>query len=147
MLSPLRSLGERPSAAHLLAALRRVYLLGLAALLIPGLLIGLPYALLGSAAWSGGVLTALGVTALLCAGLALGLATRTARQVTPGTPEGRALSIQAAIQAASAPGVPLLMACTALTQPLALLTLLLLAAVVGVAGWLTLPQWSQRASG
>ena len=145
MLGPMRGLGDAPSRAPLLAALRRAYLLGLAALAVPGLLIGLPLGLLNRTQAGLPVLLGLSTAALLCAALALTLAHRRARPAVPGTPEGRDLVLGAAIQAASAPAAPLLIALTALSTPLTLLALLALTLLALAAGWASLGLWASRA--
>ena len=144
MLGPMQGLGDSPSRARLLAALRRAYLLGLAALAVPGLLIGLPLGLLSRPPPGLPVLLGLSVAALLCAALALTLAYRRARVAVPGTPEGRNLVVGAAIQAASAPAAPLLMALTMLSTPLTLLALLALTLLALAAGWASLSLWASR---
>lgn len=150
MLGPLQGLGDSPSRAPLLAALRRAYLLGLAALAVPGLLIGLPVGLLsrpqpGPMLLGLPVLLGLSVAALLCAALALTLAHRRARAAVRGTPEGRDQVLGAAIQAASAPAVPLLMAFAMLSTPLTLFALLTLTLLALAAGWASLSLWASRA--
>ncbi|GGJ79305.1 hypothetical protein [Deinococcus aquiradiocola] len=145
MLAPLQRLGDAPRRAALLGALRRAYLLALAALAVPGLLIGVPFGVTSSPAPNSAALLGLGASALVCAALALGLAHRKARPAVPGTPEGRDLSVQAAIQAASAPAVPLLMACTQLRSPLTLLALLALTLLALAVGWASLTLWARRA--
>ncbi len=145
LLAPLADLGEQPSRARLLSALRRMYLLGLAALTLPGVLIGLPLGLFSSPQPGLAVLTGLGVAALVCAGLALTLAFRKASAATPATPEGRSLVIQAAVQAASAPAAPLLMALAMLRTPGTALTLLALTLLALAVGWSSLGLWAQRA--
>ena len=148
MLGPLQGLGDAPSRAPLLAALRRAYLLGLAALAVPGLLIGLPVGLL-SRPQPGlpglPVLLGLSMAALLCVALALTLAHRRARPAVPGTPEGRDLVLGAAIQAASAPAAPLLMALAMLSTPLTFLALITLTLLAMAAGWASLGLWASRA--
>ena len=52
--------------------------------------------------------------------------------------------VGAAIQAASAPAAPLLMACTMLSTPLTLLALLALTLLVLAAGWASLSLWASR---
>lgn len=153
MLGPFQGLGGSPSRAPLLAALRRAYLLGLAALAVPGLLIGLPVGLLSRPHHDPPillgllglpVLLGLSVAALLCAALALTLAHRRARVAVRGTPEGRDQVLGAAIQAASAPAVPLLMAFAMLSTPLTLLALLTLTLLALAAGWASLSLWASR---
>ena len=144
LLKPLANLGDAPSRPRLLAALRRMYLLGLGALTLPGVLIGLPLGLLGSPAPGLPALLGLSVAALVCAALSLTLAHRKARAALPGTPEGRDLAIQAAIQAASAPAAPLLMALASLNTPLTLLALLALTLLALAAGWFSLRLWAGR---
>ncbi|WP_425145967.1 hypothetical protein [Deinococcus sp.] len=144
MLRPLAHLTDAPTRHRLLAALRRLYLLNLAALTLPGLLIGVPLGLLlpAKSAWL--ALLGLALAGLLCAALALALAHHKVRAAVPGTPEGRDLALSAAIQAASAPAAPLLMACTALKDPLSLLALLALTLLSLLAGWLLLGVWAAR---
>ena len=144
MLRPLANLGDTPTRPRLLAALRRVYALNLALLGLPGLLIGVPLGLFTSAHPSLWALLGLSVAGMLCAILALALAQHKAKTAIPGTPEGRDLALSAAIQAASAPAAPLLMACTALKEPLSLLALLTLALLSGLAGWLLLGLWAGK---
>ncbi len=145
MLAPLTTLGAHPSRSRLLAALRRAYLLGLAALAVPGLLIGLPMGLFSHPQPSLAVLLGLLAAALLSAVLALTLAHRKARAAVPGTPEGPGLTLQAAIQAASAPAAPLLMALTLVNTPRTLLALLALTVLTLLAGWWSLNFWAARA--
>lgn len=142
MLSPLRELGAQPTPAALRRGLGRAYLLSLGALTLPGLLIGLPLGLLFPAVWSGRALLGLLLAALLCSGLALLLARRRAAGGAPGTPEGRRAGLQAAIQLASAPAVPLLLASTAPNSGTALLCLLALALLTGLVGWGLLSRWA-----
>ena len=144
LLKPLANLGDAPSRPRLLAAMRRMYLLGLCALTLPGILIGLPLGLLSSPAPGLPALLGLSVAALACAGLALTLAHRKARTALPGTPEGRDLAFQAAIQAASAPAAPLLMALASLNTPFTLLALLALTLLALAAGWFSLRLWAGR---
>jgi hypothetical protein len=153
LLRPLQHLGDAPTHSRLLAALRRVYLLGLGALAVPGLLIGLPLGLFTSSS-SGSpsglsspsveALIGLSLAALLCAALALALAHHKTKAALPGTPEGRNLSIQAAIQAASAPAAPLLMALAMLGTPLTFLALSALALLALAAGWYLLGGWAKK---
>ncbi len=148
MLTPLQNLGDSPRRAPLLAALRRAYLLGLAALAVPGLLIGLPVGLLNRpqpVLLGLPMLLGLSVAALLCAALALTLAHRRARAAVRGTPGGRDLVLGAAIQAASAPAAPLLMALATLNTPLTCLALLTLTLLALAAGWASLGLWASRA--
>ncbi len=145
MLTPLQGLGDSPRRAPLLAALRRAYLLGLAALAVPGLLIGLPLGLLSRPQPGVSVLLGLSIAALLCAALALTLAHRRARAAVRGTPEGRDLVLGAAIQSASAPAAPLLMALAMLSTPLTCLALLTLTLLALAAGWASLGLWASRA--
>lgn len=150
MLGPLHALSETPARSALLAALRRVYLLGVLVLAVPGLLIGVPLGLslrpqAGAPEQAQSVLLGLGLAALLSATLALTLAHRKARPALPGTPEGRSLAVQAAIQAAGAPGAPLLMALAMLGTPTTFLALLALALLALAAGWGSLSLWARRA--
>ncbi|GGR02532.1 hypothetical protein [Deinococcus ruber] len=145
MLRSLTNLGDTPTRPHLLAALRRLYALNLALLGLPGLLIGVPLGLF-TPAWSSlPALVGLCVAGLLCAVLALALAQQKMKAAIPGTPEGRDLAMSAAIQAASAPAAPLLMACTTLKEPLSLLALLTLTLLSGLVGWLLLGLWAGKA--
>ena len=144
LTGPLAHLGDAPSRSRLLPALRRIYLLGLLALTLPGLLIGLPLGLFSAPQPGTAVLLGLGLAALLCAALALTLAHRKGRAALPGTPEGRDLALQAAIQAASAPAAPLLMALAMLRTPLTALTLLALTLLALALGWASLGYWSRR---
>jgi hypothetical protein len=144
LLRPLANLGDAPGRTLLLAALRRMYLLGLCALALPGVLIGLPLGLLRSPTPGLPALLGLSVAAVLCAGLALTLAHRKARAAVPGTPEGRDLALQAAMQAASAPAAPLLMALASLNTPLTLLAMLALTLLTLLAGRLSLRLWASR---
>lgn len=144
MLRPLANLGDAPTRPRLLSALRRVYALNLALLSVPGLLIGVPLGLFTPAHSSLWALLGLSVAGLLCAVLALSLAQQKAKAATPGTPEGRDSVMSAAIQAASAPAAPLLMACTALKEPLSLLALLALTLLSWLAGWLLLGLWAGK---
>ena len=144
MLRPLANLGDAPTRPRLLAALRRVYALNLAVLGLPGLLVGVPLGLFTPAHPSLWALLGLSVAGLLCAVLALTLAQQKTKTAVPGTPEGRASVLSAAIQAASAPAAPLLMACTALKEPLSLLALLTLALLSGLVGWWLLGLWAGK---
>ncbi|WP_424950674.1 hypothetical protein [Deinococcus sp.] len=145
LTGPLAHLGDAPSRSRLLSALRRIYLLGLLALMLPGLLIGLPLGLFSSPQPGVAVLLGLSLAALLCAALALTLAHRKARAATAGTREGRDLALQAAIQAASAPAAPLLMALAMFRTPLTAATLLALTLLALGAGWASLHLWASRA--
>ena len=142
MLRPLTDLGAAPSPLRLLAALRRAYALNLAVLAVPGLLLGVPLGLLSVPPTSPPALLGLAVAAAVCALLALGLAQRRVGAAQPGTPQGRDAALSAAIQAASAPAAPLLMACTALRSPLSALALLLLALLGWWAGGWLLKRWA-----
>ncbi|ULH14700.1 hypothetical protein MF271_11880 [Deinococcus sp. KNUC1210] len=144
MLRPLTGLGDTPTRSRLLAALRRLYLMNLGLLALPGLLIGVPLALFTPAWASLPALLGLSAAGVLCAVLALALAQQKMKAATSGTPEGRDLAMSAAIQAASAPAAPLLMACTTLKEPLSLLALLTLTLLSGLMGWLLLRLWAGK---
>ncbi|GGL74600.1 hypothetical protein GCM10010840_10900 [Deinococcus aerolatus] len=128
----------RSDRAGLIRAARRAYLLGLLALTLPGVVLGgvllltrpLPVPLAA-------------VLALLLLALALALvALRLARTAaTNAELPARQAALAGAIQAATAPGVPLLLACATLSQWLVMGLFLLLAAVMHAVVWTQLPGW------
>ena len=118
--------------------LRGLYLIGLAALALPGVLIGVPLGFALSPRWPTYIVWLLWSVALGCALLTLWLAWRQARQVLPGS------KLSAAVLVASAPAVPLLMACALWRSGLALLILLPLAMLGFGAGWAMLRSWAAQ---
>jgi hypothetical protein len=125
------------SCPALRLTLRRLYLLALGALALPGLLLGVPLGLWRPAQWTGTVLGGTLAAALLCGLLCLYFVRRTLQT----EPAQRGV-LAAASQLGALPGVPLLLACTALSDLRALACLLGLAAVLGLAGWLSLDRWA-----
>lgn len=122
----------------LVRAARRAYLLGLAALALPGVVLGAlllltrPVPVPVSA-----LLLLLGVALLLSLG-----ALHFARKAAHNTAQpARQSALTGAIQAATAPGVPLLLACATLSQWLSLVLFLALAAVMHFVVWVQVPGW------
>ncbi len=128
----------RSDRAGLVRAARRAYLLGLAALTLPGAVLGVVLLLARPAPMPFPAVLALLVLALVLALVALRLA-RTAA----GNPEwpARQAALTGAIQAATAPGVPLLLACATLSQGLSVVLFLALAAVMHAVVWTQVPGW------
>ncbi|WP_161881498.1 hypothetical protein [Deinococcus alpinitundrae] len=116
--------------------LRGLYLLGLGALVLPGVVIGLPMGSLLRPGWALGITWLLAGVALLCSLLSLGLAWRQSRHPEPGS------ILSAAVLLASAPAVPLLMACALWRRVDALTLLLPLGALALLAGWALLRSWA-----
>lgn len=116
--------------------LRGLYLLGLGALALPGVLIGLPMGSLLRPSWTPGITWLLAGVALLCSLLSLTLAWRQSRSPEPGS------VLSAAVLLASAPAVPLLMACALWRRADALTLLLPLSALALLAGWALLRGWA-----
>lgn len=128
----------------LLRAARRAFALAFGVLALPGLPLGALYAGLGHPQpldWP--VLLGLFALAAVLGVFALHLARRAARE--PGQPVGRA-ALSAAIQAGTAPAVPLLLGCACFAQPPALLAFWLLAAALYAFGRGQLPGWVQEPS-
>ncbi|WP_420594931.1 hypothetical protein [Deinococcus sp.] len=118
--------------------LRGLYLLGLAALALPGVLIGMPLGFALQPRWPAFILWLLFGVALFCSLLTLWLSWRQARRTLPGS------KLSAAVLVASAPAVPLLMACALWRSGLALLILLPLAMLGFGAGWAMLRSWAAQ---
>ncbi|OOV14857.1 hypothetical protein [Deinococcus sp. LM3] len=125
--------------AGLLRACRRAYLLALAALVLPGLPLGLLLAAVRPLTLSslGGVLGAVLLAAAL-AGVAWYLARRSAQ--APDL-SARQAALTGAIQAATAPGVPFLIGCAFLGSGAALLALWGVALLAHALVWWQLPGW------
>lgn len=120
------------------ARLRGLYLLGLGALALPGVLIGVPLGFALQPRWTTQIIWLLFGVAALCAVLALWLALRQVRGQEPGR------KLSAAVLLASAPAVPLLLACLLWRRGDALMLLLPLAALAFGVGWLCLRRWAER---
>ncbi|AWN22052.1 hypothetical protein DKM44_01370 [Deinococcus irradiatisoli] len=116
--------------------LRGLYLIGLGALSLPGVLIGVPLGFALQPRWPAQISGLLSGVALLCSLLTLGLAWRQARSPEPGS------TLSAAVLLASAPAVPLLMACALWRRGDALVLLLPLALLSAAAGWALLRSWA-----
>ena len=116
--------------------LRGLYLLGLGALALPGVLIGLPMGVVLRSDWAPGITWLLAGAALLCSLLSLSLAWRQSRSPDPGS------TLSAAVLLASAPAVPLLMACVLWRRTDALTLLLPLSALALILGWALLRSWA-----
>ena len=121
--------------------LRGLYLLGLGALALPGVLIGLPVGFVLRPGWGAGITWLLVGVALLCSLLSLTLAWRQSRSPEPGS------VLSAAVLLASAPAVPLLMACALWRRTDALTLLLPLSALALLAGWALLRSWAAPLAG
>ena len=127
---------QPPALPATYARLRGLYLLGLAALALPGVLIGVPLGFALRPDWPLGVLRLLALVAIGCALLGLWLAVRQSRRPEPGSRLG------AAVLLASAPAVPLLMACLLWRRGDALALLLPLVALLLALGWWLLRRWA-----
>ncbi|MBB6016074.1 hypothetical protein ACFP9V_14850 [Deinococcus radiopugnans] len=128
----------RSDRAGLIRAARRAYLLGLAALTLPGLVLGAVLALTRPAPVPFAAVLALLALALVLALVVLRLARRAAS--TPEVP-ARQAALTGAIQAATAPGVALLLACATLSQGVSVLLFVVLAAGLHLVVWAQLPGW------
>lgn len=128
----------RADRAGLVRAARRAYLLGLAALALPGVVLGAALLLTRPAA-----IPLPAVVALLALALVLGLVVLRLARNAANNPEvkARQAALSGAIQAATAPGVPLLLACATLSQWPAAGLFALLAAVMHAVVWAQLPGW------
>ncbi len=122
--------------AATLARLRGLYLIGLAALGLPGVLVGVPLGFALQPRWPAQISYLLAGVALLCSLLTLWLSWRQARSAETGS------KLSAAVLLASAPAVPLLMACALWRRSDALLLLLPLALLSAAAGWAMLRSWA-----
>lgn len=128
----------RADRAGLLRAARRAYLLGLAALTLPGVVLGAALALTRPAS-----IPFPAVLALLALALGLGLVALRLARTAANNPElpARQAALTGAIQAATAPGVALLLACATLAQGWVAGLFLLLAAALHVVVWARLAGW------
>lgn len=115
--------------------LRGLYLIGLAALTLPGVLIGVPLGFALQPRWTSNIIWLLWGVAFFCVLLTLWLAFRQARSPEVGS------KLSAAVLLASAPAVPLLMACTLWRRSDALLLLLSLSLLALGLGWWLLRGW------
>ena len=122
----------------LIRAAGRAYLFGLLALTLPGVVLGAALLLTRPA-----VVPLPAVLALLALALALALVALRLARIAARNAElpARQAALTAAIQAATAPGVPLLLACATLSQGLAAVPFLLLAAGMHAFVWFQLPGW------
>ncbi|CAM3862495.1 hypothetical protein [Deinococcus frigens] len=128
----------RGSRDGLMRAARRAYLAGLLALALPGVVLGAVFALTGPAPVPVSALLVLVGLALV---LSLG-ALHFARKAAHTTEQpARQAALTGAIQAATAPGVPLLLACATLSQWLAVALFVVLAGAMHVLVWAQLPGW------
>lgn len=128
----------RSDRAGLIRAARRAYLLGLAALALPGVVLGVALLLTRPVAVPFAAVLALLALALALALLALRLARTAANNAEL---PARQAALTGAIQAATAPGVPLLLACATLSQWQAAGLFLVLAAAMHAVVWMRLPGW------
>ncbi|TSA87887.1 hypothetical protein FNU79_01165 [Deinococcus detaillensis] len=128
---------SKPAPPATFARLRGLYLLGLAALALPGVLIGVPLGFALQPRWESSVIWLLAGVALFCMLLSLWLAFRQARSPEVGS------KLSAAVRLASAPAVPLLMACTLWRRSDALLLLLPLSLLALGLGWWLLRGWAE----
>ena len=133
---PLHPTLPAPPPPATFGRLRGLYLLGLGALVLPGVLIGLPMGFVLRPDWAAGITWVLVGAALLCSLLSLGLAWRQSRSPDPGS------VLSAAVLLASAPAVPLLMACALWRRADALTLLLPLSALALTLGWVLLRSWA-----
>jgi hypothetical protein len=129
-----------PAAPATLGRLRGLYLLGLGALALPGVLIGLPLGFALRPRWDTEITTLLGGVAAFCAMLTLWLAWRQGRSPESGS------RLSAAVLVASAPAVPLLMACALWRRSDALALLLPLALIAFGLGWAMVQGWATEKS-
>ena len=120
------------------ARLRGLYLLGLAALALPGALIGVPLGFALRPTWPASTVQLLALVAAGCALLGLWLAWRQSRSPEPGS------LLSAAVLLASAPAVPLLMACLLWRRGDALALLLPQVALAFGVGWLRVRRWGKQ---
>lgn len=121
--------------------LRGLYLLGLGALALPGVLVGVPLGFALRPGWAPEITWLLVGVALLCSLLSTGLAWRQSRSREPGS------TLSAAVLLASAPAVPLLMACALWRRADALTLLLPMSALALALGWALLRGWAAPAVG
>jgi uncharacterized membrane protein YfcA len=128
----------RADRAGLVRAARWAYLLGLMALTLPGAVLGVVLLLARPAPMPFPAVLALLVLALILSLVALRLA-RTA--ASNAEVPARQAALTGAIQAATAPGVPLLLACATLSQGLSVGLFLILAGVMHAVVWTQVPGW------
>lgn len=128
----------RPALPVTLGRLRQLHSIGLAALALPALLLGVP---LGwGLHYPPGLGRLLALVGLGCTLLSLYLAWRQSREAAPhGQPDSR---LGAALTLASATGVPLLLASVLWRQAAALWPLLALSAVAWALSWWLLGVWA-----
>lgn len=122
----------------LIRAARRAYLVALLALTVPGALLGGLLWLSGPALTPWPAVAGLLVLGLVLAAGTLYLAHQAARR--PDLP-ARQAALTGSMQAATAPGVLLLLGCTMLAQPPALAAFWVLALAVHALVWSRLPGW------
>ncbi|GGL10486.1 hypothetical protein [Deinococcus radiotolerans] len=121
----------------LLRAARRAYLLALGALAVPAVLIG-TVLLLSPAQPDRAAAVILWAVAVALGLGAFVLARRAAHRADLSAPQA---ALTGAIQASSAPGVPLLLACAFAGTPLLGLSLLITGALLHLLVWRQLPGW------
>jgi hypothetical protein len=124
--------------AGLLGAARRAYGLALAALAVPGAVLGALLLADRAGTTPLGAALALYVLAVALAGWALRRSLHLAAQTDL---PARQTALTAAIQAATAPGVVFLLGCTLVRQPLLLAGFWLTAALLHARIWTWLPAW------
>lgn len=128
----------RSDRVGLVRAARRAYLLGLMTLTLPGAVLGVVLLLARPAPMPFPAVLALLVLALVLALVAL----RLARSAAGNTEvPARQAALTGAIQAATAPGVPLLLAYATLSQGLSVGLFLILAGVMHAIVWTQVPGW------
>ncbi|WP_104991649.1 hypothetical protein [Deinococcus sp. NW-56] len=128
--------------ADLVRAARRAQAAGFAVLAVPGLPLGVLYALSGPTLLPPPWVAALAGLGALLAALVLRLAHSAARD--PGQPPARAV-LTAALQSGGAPAVPFLLGCTLFAQPLAVVAFWALAGLGYAAAWSRVPGWVKAA--
>lgn len=130
--------------AGLIRAARRAYLLGLVALALPGVVLG---GLLVLVRPLSAPLPAVLLLVVLSVALSL-VALRMAHTAAKNTElPARQAALTAAIQAATAPGVPLLLACALLSEGLAAGLFVVLAVGMHALVWWQLPGWVREPEG
>jgi Kef-type K+ transport system membrane component KefB len=128
----------RSGRAGLIRAARRAYLLAVLALALPAAVLGGLLLLTRPAPVPLPALLVLGGLALA---LALGALTLARNAAGRTDQPARQAALTGAIQAATVPGVPLLLACATLSQGEAVLLFLGLAAALHLWVWARLPGW------
>lgn len=132
------STAVNPAPPATFVQLRNLYLVGLAALALPGVLVGLPLGFVLRPHWENTITWLLAGVALFCSLLTVWLAVRQAASPETGS------KLSAAVLLASAPAVPLLMACALWRRSDALLLLLPLVGLSFGGGLALLRKWAVK---